>query len=240
MPGIENIIDRQLRRWELERAMRRHQAGEPHEPHAFQPVITVSRQRGSGGSVIAERLSQRFGYTLLHRDIIDRICRSSGHMRRIVESLDGHAKPELTVWFEAMLGQRYMDAGDYLKHLLQIIDSMARLGGVVVVGRGSNLVVGIERGFHVRVVAPREQRIRAIAARDGKSVREAERDVDASDRDRTEFVRKAFGRDINDPLAYDLIVNLGGTSLAAATSLIAAAAAEKFEQMRERLATVPS
>ena len=60
-----------------------------------QPVITVSREHGSGGSRIAELLAKRFDYTLLHRDIIDRICNSSGARRQLVATLDEHAQSQI-------------------------------------------------------------------------------------------------------------------------------------------------
>jgi cytidylate kinase len=233
MPTIESIIDRQLRRWEAEKTIRAGDRREKPSGPLLQHVITVSRQRGSGGSIVAERVAQRFDYTLLHRDIIDRICSSTGTVRRIVASLDEHVKPEVTIWFESMLGMKYMNAGDYVKLLLETIDSIARLGGVVVVGRGANLIIGPERGFHVRVVAPRDVRVRRLMERDGKSERDATRDVDGKDRERADFIRKVYGREIDDPQGYDLVINTGLLTIDAVTSLVANAAMEKFERLRE-------
>ena len=160
MSSIDNILDRQVRKWELEKAARPRERG-PHDLHGplAQPVLTVSRQRGSGGTILASRLAERFGYTLLHRDVIDRICESSGYKRRIVESLDGHARSQLQLWVESVLGGAYVDASDYVRALLEVIYSISQLGGVVVVGRGANFILGHERGFHLRVVAPREVRV---------------------------------------------------------------------------------
>jgi cytidylate kinase len=233
MPTIESILDRQVRRWELERSVRLQEGG----PHAHgrrpgQPVITVSRQRGSGGSLLAERLAQRFGYTLLHRDIIDRICASAGYKRRIVESLDGHARSQLQLWFESVVQGACVDAGDYVKALLEVIYSISELGGVVVVGRGANFIVGHERGFHLRVVAPREVRARNLVERERLSERDARREIERADHERDAWVRQVFGRSADDPLAYDLVINHLSVSLEAATSLVAAAAQEKFERLR--------
>ena len=71
--SIDSIIDRQLRRWEHERRTTRAAGPEPRPGPGFQPVITVSRQHGSSGSTIASALAERFGYTLLHRDVIERM-----------------------------------------------------------------------------------------------------------------------------------------------------------------------
>jgi cytidylate kinase len=232
MPTIESIIDRQLRRWELEKAMRTGHAHEAQQKSPLQPVITVSRQRGSGGSIVAERVAERFHYTLLHRDLIDRICDSSGTVRRIVESLDEHVKPQITSWFESVLGTKYLDRSDYLRHLVETITSIAQLGGVVVVGRGANFIIGPEWGFHVRVVAPREVRAQRLMARDDKPEKVALHEVEASDHERAEFIRKVYTRDIDDPNAYDLVINTAHLPIESATSLVVNAAMDKFERLK--------
>lgn len=233
MPSIDSILDRQVRKWELERAARPHERGPLGRPGTLvQPVLTVSRQRGSGGTHLAERLAECFGYTLLHRDVIDRICASSGYQRRIVASLDGHARSQLQLWVESVLQGAYVDANDYVKALLEVIYSISQLGGVVVVGRGANFILGHERGFHIRVVAPREVRVRSLAEREGLAERDALREIEKSDRERTEWIRKVFGRSIDDPLGYDLVINQSSISMESAASLVAAAAQEKFEKLR--------
>ena len=85
--SIDSIIDRQLRLWEHERKTARAAGPEPRPRPEFQPVITVSRQHGSGGSAIAAGLAERFIYTLLHRDVIDRMSEDAGYTRRLLEAL---------------------------------------------------------------------------------------------------------------------------------------------------------
>jgi cytidylate kinase len=233
MPSIDRILDRQVRRWEAEKIARVHEHGSHDRLEAtVQPILTVSRQRGSGGTLLAGRLAERFGHTLLDRDVIDRICESSGYQRRIVESLDGHARSQLQLWVESVMQGAYVDAGDYLKALLEVIYSVSQLGGVVVVGRGANFMLGHERGFHLRVVAPLEVRVRNLVVREGLAERDALREIEKSDRERTEWVRKACGRSIDDPLGYDLIINQPSTSVDSVTRLVAAAAQDKFERLR--------
>jgi cytidylate kinase len=196
-------------------------------------VITISREGGSGGSRIADLVARRFDYTLLDRDVIDRICASSGTRRHIVEALDEHVRSQVANWCEAMVAQHYTDSSDYVRFLLETICSIAALGGVVVVGRGSNIIVGPERGLHVRVVAPRDERVQRVVDEARLDRREADREVTARDRDRAEFIRKVFGRKIADPAGYDLVINTGGLSLDEAVDVIAEAARRKFQRLHE-------
>jgi len=156
----------------------------------------------------------------------------AGYKRRIVESLDGHARSQLQLWFESVVQGAYVDASDYVKALLEVIYSISELGGVVVVGRGANFILGHERGFHIRVVAPREVRVRNLVAREGLGEHDARREVERSDHERDAWVRQVFQRSADDPLGYDLVVNHLSISMEAATSLVAAAAQEKFERLR--------
>jgi cytidylate kinase len=232
MTSIEAIIDRQLRRWELESNIRAAELTSNEIRQRHQPVITISRQRGSGGTLIARKLADRFNYTLLHKDVIDRMVESTGYKRRLIESLDEHSHSQMEMWFEAMVGGKYVDGSDYIKHLLEIIYSISRLGGVVVIGRGANFIVGQELGFHIRVVAPRDVRIRKLMEYESLSEKDAAKAVDNSDHERSEFIRKTFGKSIDDPLYYDLVINHLTISIDSASSLIASAAMEKFVALR--------
>jgi cytidylate kinase len=233
MPAsIDGIIDRQLRRWEMERTTARTLASERAPAVLAQPIITFSRQHGSNGAAIAGQLAERFQYTLLHRDIIDRMCQSTGYARRLLEALDERSKSQVTNWFDAMLAGKYVDANDYVHALLKTMYSISQLGGAVVVGRGANFIVGPQGGFHVRVVAPREQRIRNVMARRNSSHKDASLEVDQRDHERAEFIRKLFGHSVDDPLAYDVIVNEAETTPNAILGWLEVAARDKFGRLR--------
>jgi cytidylate kinase len=230
--SIDSIVDRQFRSWEMELGIPGRKRPQHSRDELAHPVITVSRQHGSNGSEIATQLAERFQYTLLHRDVIDRLCESTDYSRRLLETLDEHAQSQLTTWVQSMLAGRYVDEGDYARALLRTVYSIARLGGVVVVGRGSNFIVGPERGFHVRVVAPRETRIGALVERKGLSRRDAAREVDVTDQDRARTIRRLFGRSVDDPLAYDVVVNPGDATAPQVAEWLAGAARVKFENLR--------
>ncbi len=231
MTSIELIIDRQIRRWELQKSLEDSHSGLARSIHIPKPMITISRQRGSGGTIIAERLAHRFNYTLLHRDIIDRICATSGYKRRIVESLDEHSRSQMELWFESILTGKSIDLSDYARHLLEIIFSISRLGGVIVVGRAANFIIGGNRGFHLRVIASPATRIHNLVERDKLTPEQAKKEIETSDRDRTVFVHKLVGKSIDDPAHYDMVLNMDWVSLETAVNLIANAAMDKFERL---------
>ena len=50
----------------------------------------------------------------------------------------------VTSWFDSILVGNYVDSSDYVRALLKVVHSVAQLGGVVMVGRGANFIVGPE------------------------------------------------------------------------------------------------
>ena len=230
--SIDSIVDRQFRKWEMDLEITRRERQQDTSSVVAHPVITVSRQHGSLGSEIAAHLAERFQYTLLHRDVIDRLCASTDYSRRLLETLDDHSQSQITTWVQSMLTGRYVDEGDYARALLRTVSTIARLGGVVVVGRGSNFIVGLGHGFHVRVIAPREQRISAIMASQGLSRRDAMRGLEVTDHDRARTVQRLFGRSVEDPLAYDVVVNPGEAPAHEVAEWLEGAARAKFKHLQ--------
>ncbi|MCK4572903.1 MAG: cytidylate kinase-like family protein [candidate division Zixibacteria bacterium] len=204
MTSIDAIINRQLLKWELQRKKEAEETPERPQPP---PIVTVSRQKGSRGSYFASRLSERLGYQRLHREVIDTICQSSGYRKRIIESLDNNFRGGLELMVESLFTGQSVDHYDYFKHMCRTVLSMSRLGGVVVVGRGGNFILGLKRGFHIRFIAPEWKRVENLVKYKQMNEADAARLVESSDNSRRDFIRKLFNADIDDPNHYDLVIN---------------------------------
>ncbi len=204
MTSIEAIVNRQLLKWELEKQEVETKSEVRRSPA---PIVTISRESGSRGSYFGSRLAGRLGYQRLHREAIDVICRSSGYLRRVIESLDGHSRSQLELTIESFLTGQAVDHSDYAKQLCRVVLSMSELGGVVLMGRGGNVILGPRRGFHIRVICPRKKRIANLIKYKQIDADEAKKIIERSDRDRREFVTTLCNEDIDNPRLYDLVVN---------------------------------
>jgi hypothetical protein len=202
--AIETIVDRQIRRWELERNRPKETVPLPEKPG---PIITISRQKGATGSQAAEKLAELTGFTLIGRDIIDQISLDIGTQKRLVETLDESVRSKFELWVEGIFKRRLVDTSDYLKSLVKIIGAVSHHGKTIIVGRGANFILGRQRGFHVRVVADNDFRVRSMMTRHGLSQTQAQEEIIHSDEKRRKFIKTDFGWDIDDPLAYDLVIN---------------------------------
>ncbi len=204
MVSLESIVNRQIRNWELQKEQRVKEGVKTDSP---KPVITVSRQQGSRGSFFAKKIAERFGFELFHRELIDFICKDSGARRRVIESMDEKHKPDLELWLEGILKGKIVDTSDYAQWLAKAIYSVASHGNAVIIGRGANYILKMSTGLHLRIVASHSRRISNLIEYKGLTVKEAEKNIEESDRAREEFVEKNFGYDIADPTHYDLVMN---------------------------------
>jgi cytidylate kinase len=204
MTSIDAIINRQILKWELEKSKAEERSKEDKAPT---PIITISRQTGSRGSYFGSRLAGRLGYQRLHKEVIDVICRSSGYYKRIVEALDDHVRGSFDILVDSILTGQTVDHTDYVRYLYKVVLSMSHLGGVVLMGRGGNFILGPQRGFHVRVVCPKAERIQNLIRFKDMTEKEAAHWTETSDNERREFISRLFHANLDDPTHYDLVLN---------------------------------
>jgi len=231
--GIHQIIDRQIRRWEVEAKARREAAAErPGQPAPVLPWVTISRAFGSGGGEIAQRLAARLNYPIVDKEILE-VLVAEGHLRAaIVEALDERDRSSLDVWVEGILRGKLQDKGDYHRTLVKVLGGIAIHGHAIIIGRGANFILDPAHGLNVRIVAPRAQRIETIGRIRNLDEDAATKLVEKIDAERGAFVRGLFHREIEDPLAYDLIINTAGIGMDLAVDLIE-------RSLRQKLGVLP-
>ena len=93
----------------------------------------------------------------------------------------------------------------------------------MIVGRGANFILPAHEIFAVRVIAPLEIRIRNVALKYNVAAEEAKRRIIQRESRRKAFIRHSFNADISDPIHYDMVINTGKISIAAAVEAVIAA-----------------
>jgi cytidylate kinase len=179
-------------------------------------VITISRQYGSLGNIVANALGQRLGYRVVMRALISQAARAAGAPEVALAVID-----ELGLLGFSPTEQDYQA---YIQAVQAVMLELAGQGNVIIVGRGGQVVLaGRPDTLHVRTVAPLELRVARIAERHGISLQAARAQVKASDRQRRIFLRRFYDVDGHDPLLYDLVINTAHMTAEAACNLVCAA-----------------
>lgn len=116
----------------------------------------------------------------------------------------------------------------YMKTMTAIIRDLGERGDIVVLGRGSQMILrDLPGALHVLTLAPQELRIERLAGREGIPPEEAERRVQDSDRARPAFYRKFRKVDVHDPALYDITLETSHLTYKVGTEIVVAAARAK-------------
>ena len=216
MKSIPLIADEQIQRWQI-----LHR--EATEEIKRIPVVTLSREPGSGGRIVAQKLAERLGFVVFHQEVLHEMAQKAKISEQMLANLDERGLSVLEDWIASLVNSRHLWPDEYLHHLMHVIGTIGKLGQAVVVGRGANFILPPERRFRVRIIGSRKVRIQNVAREFGMTEEDAKRRVIKTESDRQAFVRKYFNADIAEPINYDLIINTDTLSVTNAVDVIAAA-----------------
>jgi cytidylate kinase len=119
-----------------------------------------------------------------------------------------------------------VDENRFFQAISDILKDLAEEGNVVIMGRGSNLVLKTFPGvLHVGVVAPLEFRIETTMSRDGMSREAAEKYIADEELARISFFKRHFKAHPDDPLLYHMVVNPGTLGIETSAVVISQAVA---------------
>jgi len=197
-------------------------------------LITVSAAYGAGGSVVAPALAQRLGLPFLQR-----VTTTEGqvaeaapcHERLVAEEAKTTPVHRLLASFthsmpvgptQSPLSARHQDE-DLRCSAEAGIHDLADGGGVIL-GRAASVVLGKDRGYHVRLDGPPARRIVQGATIEGVSQEQASAHMQAADRARTAYVRRLYGVDPADASLYHMVIDSTAIPLDTVIELILTAA----------------
>ncbi len=203
---MEQIVEEQVKRWRITPAPEKIE-------EKTVSVITISREPGSGGNILAERLSDQLGFDLFYQHFIHSMAESAQVSVRLLETLDEKGVSVLEEWIDSLVDKGHLWPDQYLQHLMKILGTIGKHGRAVIVGRGANFLLPRGKRLSVRVIAPLDTRIKNVSREYGVTVEQAKTRVLKTESDRKAFIKKYFNDDIRDPLNYDLIINTGTLSI---------------------------
>ena len=216
MKSIPRIVEEQVHRWQI-------QQQEKPEEKAVVPVVTVSREPGSGGRIVAQNLAAKLGFEVFHQEVLHEMAKRAEVSNQLLATLDEKGLSILEDWISSLVDDRHLWPDQYLRHLMNVIGTIGKHGRAVVVGRGANFILPPEQRFRVRITAPQRLRIDNVAHDFNLSPDEAKRRVIKTESNRKAFIRKYFNADIADPTNYDLVLNTATLTVDQTVDVIGAA-----------------
>jgi cytidylate kinase len=202
-------------------------------------VLTVSREFGSGGGTVAQRVANRLSWNLIDKNLVDEIASRAkvdpDLARTRDERIDSwlHRVSRRALWSggpehsATIAPTDVFDAETMATLARNLIEDAYSRGQAVIVGRGAQCILQNRPDvFHVFIYAPMHDKVERVRERVASSGN-IEELIRTTDRRRAEFVKFHFGCDWSNPHLYDAMIcsKLGEDTVAA--MIIEAMRAEK-------------
>jgi len=186
-------------------------------------LITISREFGAGGSLVASHAARALGWRLVDNDFVAQVAARAGLPESAVALHDERA-PGFREWLLRALSRTVpelvtttvqappaeLEEASLVKVTEGVVADLAAAGRVVLVGRAASAVLARkEDALHVRLIAPRPDRIRVVMARQHLDPAAAQRLMDETDQNRQRYHREYYDRDWADPAHFHLVLNTG-------------------------------
>lgn len=172
-----------------------------------QLIVTISRESGSAGHSIAQKLAQRLEIKLLDKDLIENTVKLSGYPREDVQAFD--EKP-VNVFLYRRIG-KYSNSPEenVAEKTFTFIRRHAAAGeSFVLLGRCGNFILRDNpNAVHVFVRGDYEAKLRHVMENYGLTEREAADEIRDTDRRRKYYHNYYSDAKWGDSRAYDVCVN---------------------------------
>lgn len=145
-------------------------------------VITITRQFGSLGRPIAEKLSEMLGIEYYDRDIVERTAKEMGENIKVISEQEEKASGNFS-WMKIPFGIATSEKQDAIFDIeREVIEKFASKQSCIIVGRCADYILQDRKNaIHVYIYAPFEERLRNcvdILLMDEKEARKTIREVD--------------------------------------------------------------
>lgn len=205
------------------------------------PIVTVSRQYGSGGSEVAERVANALGWKLYDNAVVEAVAARlrltpaevSAREERVPSLVERMASAMALGVPEVMPVVGDMAAVPSEERMVmvtrRVIEEAVEAGPAVLVGRGAQCMLARRSdALHVYCYAPEEDLIRYVIENLDIPPAEAPKKVADMNHQREAYVRLHWKRNWRDVANYDLCVNTASLGVDGAARLVTEVAKERF------------
>lgn len=181
-------------------------------------IITLGRQHGSNGHLIARRLAEELGYKCYDKEIVDEAAAASAFSKEIFDSYDEKRVSAYILSTPHYIG---MNEGFHLNMQVaaaqfETMRKLAEKGDCIFVGRCADYVLrNRDDVLRIFIMGDMETRIKTMMERRSLSYDQARRLVREVDKDRSSYYKyhtdQIWGESENYDLCIDSRIGVQGT-----------------------------
>ncbi|MDX9787214.1 MAG: cytidylate kinase-like family protein [Desulfobacterales bacterium] len=204
-------------------------------------VITIARQFGAGGRTLGKQVADKLEYDLIDEQIVEAIAMkanvsadwveaiaketgSEGFLARLAKKLGPFRKGYTEVAMEKKPG--YIDGHLYISLLHQVIPQIAAQDNVVIIGRGSQYILGDRPNtYHFLLIADLEHRVDFMEKHYDIPRKQALFIVEKQTKRRLNLYRYFDKTDYDQPDLYHMVFNMNRVKMEEAVRAVCQLAA---------------
>ncbi|MCB9249471.1 MAG: cytidylate kinase-like family protein [Ignavibacteriales bacterium] len=189
-------------------------------------TLTISRQSGIDTNILCTKLDENFSdyyqtnWVYFDKELFEKVISDHNLPPRIQKFLTEQKVPAFSQMLNELLGI-HPPIRKLIHKMASTILNLAEIGNVILIGRGANVIsANLKNAYHVRLVAPLEERINFYLETTDVSRERAKKILLNEDENRRDFLFRTFKKDIDDPLIYNLTINVSKYNLEELTKTI--------------------
>jgi cytidylate kinase len=201
------------------------------------PCITFSRLTGSGSYEVSKKLidilqsrtkEPENSWTYFNKELIKRVIEDVGLPKVFTDYIYEDKYSHINDAVNELLGVRPSE-WTIVHKSIEVILQLAKYGKVIIVGRGGNIITSkLRNSFHIRLIAPIENRLQHVQEVFNISKPEAMDYINREDASRSKYLKSHFFRNPGDESLYHLIINTGKLGYNESAEIIADAVFRRF------------
>jgi cytidylate kinase len=194
-------------------------------------VITISKEFGTDSEKVASQVAQRLGYEYIGEHLIAKIAKelhvseSEAEMfrktsqSRILRFVDRYTYSLVQKVVDREHG--CLDDKNYYETTKKLVENVYDAGNAIILGWGGQCILrGKSETLHVRLIKDEETKIRELMKKRNLEHKAAKALIEREESDLKAYIEHYFNEDWNAAHLYDLIVDMGKTSVETAVDLI--------------------
>ena len=189
--------------------------------------IPRHRRWGFGSSGI---LSERTGYRVIDREIMEYMAKDSTLTEKIIEFYDERVPGKMRELLVALSIEKKFFKNDYIQQLAKTVTALSHAEPTIFVGRGTHLILPRHTILSVELICSKKRRIERLSNMLGVDEGEAEKRLNIMDDEHHEFFQTVYLREKISSNEFDLVINMdfidSGYQVA---QIIACAFEQKFQ-----------
>ncbi len=200
-------------------------------------IITIGREPGSGGKLIAEELSKLTGFPIYDKELINEASKESGLSEEFIEKMDEKVSHSTlgglfglrNSLMDEVFSSNYLSNESLFNIQSNVIKKIASKKPAIFVGRCADYVLKNNANvFNVFITAPKKERIKRLSKRNEISEQKAKELIDKMDKKRKSYYNYYSNKHWGHANSYHLSIDSSKIGIKESAELIYGIIKEKI------------